>query len=179
MSGIIHFASGKQLEITEGEFRNISPKLSGKGIKVQRTMAGHLLPCSTMEMIEHIPEPVVEPSKTQEEEDANDMEWANVQPIPTTEAFGQVVVEKPKKKTADELLAEMTAKSNCKHEPEKLELYIQHTAKGVRYFPVCSFCGKRERYVSESKINKGEYEGTVNGRWTDADIANAQPWIEK
>ena len=48
MSGIIHFASGKQLEITEVEFRNISPKLSGKGIKVQRTMAGHFLPLNSI-----------------------------------------------------------------------------------------------------------------------------------
>ena len=174
MSGIIYFASGKTLEITEAEFRIISPKLSGKGIKVHRTMAGHLLPLnsSTMELIEHIPEP-------EAEEEASEVARAEIIAMETKLPEMNVQVERPKIKTADEQLAEMTAKSNCKHEPEKLGLYIQHTAKGVRYFPVCSFCGKRERYVSESKINKGEYEGTVNGRWTDADVANAQPWIEK
>jgi len=75
-------------------------------------------------------------------------------------------------------MADMTAKSNCKHEPEKMELYIQHTAKGIRYFPVCSFCGRRERYVAESKIMKGEYVGTPNEKWTEKDIANAKAWIE-
>jgi hypothetical protein len=85
---------------------------------------------------------------------------------------------KPAKKTADDIMAEMTAKSNCKHEPEKMELYIQHTAKGIRYFPVCSFCGKRDRYVSESKIIAGEYKGTPNEKWTEKDITHAKAWIE-
>ena len=89
--------------------------------------------------------------------------------------------EKPepvKVKTQDEVLEEMMAKSNCKHEPHKLELWRQHTAKGIRYFPRCVFCGKRERYVSESKIVKGEYKGTVNEKWTEESIAKAQVWIE-
>jgi hypothetical protein len=75
-------------------------------------------------------------------------------------------------------LAALIEKSNCKHEKEKLELYIQHTAKGIRYFPVCSFCGKRERYVSESKIVKGEYAGTPNEHWTEADIVGAKTWVD-
>lgn len=75
-------------------------------------------------------------------------------------------------------LERMLELSNCKHEKEKLELYIQHTAKGIRYFPVCSFCGKRERYVSESKIVKGEYAGTPNEHWTEADIVGAKTWMD-
>lgn len=75
-------------------------------------------------------------------------------------------------------LAEMIEKSNCKHEVEKLELYRQHTAKGIRYFPVCSFCGKRERYVSESKIVKGKYVGTPHEHWVESDITNAKAWID-
>jgi hypothetical protein len=67
----------------------------------------------------------------------------------------------------------MIEKSNCKHEPEKLDMYMQSTAKGIRYFPVCSFCGKRERYVSEKKVRDGEIE-----RWTGDDIDNAKMWIE-
>jgi hypothetical protein len=81
-------------------------------------------------------------------------------------------------KTQEELMAEMLEKSNCKHEPDKMVLYRQHTAKGIRYFPRCSFCGKRERYISESKIVKGEYKGTVNEKWTETDIADAIDWIE-
>jgi hypothetical protein len=86
-------------------------------------------------------------------------------------------VEKPKPRTQEEMMAEMIAKSDCTHEG-KLVLYRQHTAKGIRYFPKCTFCGKRERYVSESKIVKGEYKGTANEVWTEADVINAIQWIE-
>jgi hypothetical protein len=79
-----------------------------------------------------------------------------------------------KKKAMEDLMS----KSNCKHEAEKLELFRQETAKGARYFPVCSFCGKRERYVSEKKIKDGAYAGTVNEKWTLDDVATAKPWIE-
>jgi hypothetical protein len=107
------------------------------------------------------------------------------EPLPTTvqeQVYEESLIRRQEQaasvpKTSEELMAELTEKSNCKHATQ--ELYIQHTAKGIRYFPICSFCGKRERYVSESKINKGEYVGTANEKWTDADIANAKPYIEK
>ena len=50
MSGLIHFVSGKALEITEAEFRVISPKLNSKGIKIQSTEAGHLIPLNSTTM---------------------------------------------------------------------------------------------------------------------------------
>ena len=168
MSGIIHFGSGKELEITEVEFSRMGPKLNAKGIRTQVTATGHLIPLNstTMEFIEHVPEPVyVDEPMTEAEYDA----------LPEDQ---NVQVEKKPVKTQEELLAKITSKSNCKHEPEKMEMFIQHTSKGYRYFPVCSFCGKRERYVSEKKITEGGYAGTPNARWTADDIANAQPWIE-
>lgn len=183
MSGIIHFTSGKTLDITEAEFRNISPKLNGKGIKTQRLASGHIIPMNsmTMEFIEMIPEV----------EEGQQFDLGNgvvvgevIQPM----MHGEEAILEPMSehsepmtlppKTADEIMADMTAKSNCKHEPTKLELYRQNTAKGIRYFPVCSFCGKRERYVSERKIVEGEYVGTPNEKWTSDDVANAIQWIE-
>ena len=177
MSGLIHFSSGKTLEITELEFDNMPPKLNNKGIKTQKTKTGHLIPLNstTMEFIEHVPE--AEPNQVVAPLGLAPVEGDHIvdaQPV----MIQDVQKEKPKEKTADEVLAEMTAKSNCKHEPEKMELYIQHTAKGIRYFPRCSFCGKRDRYVSESKIVKGDYVGTPNEKWTEADIAHAKPWVE-
>ena len=166
MSGTIHFSSGKTLQITEIEFNNMPIKLNGKGIKTQKTASGHLIPLNsmTMEYIEHVPE------DAEEEPIVPEVKLAPV--------IKEETAEKPKRKTDEEQLAEMTAKSDCKHEPEKLELYIQHTAKGIRYFPLCSFCGKRERYVSESKIVEGKYKGTPNEKWTEDHIAHAKPWIE-
>jgi len=180
MAGIIHFTSGKTLEINEMEYRNISPVLNAKGIKTKRLSTGHVIPMNsmTMEFIEHVPE---------ELPGDNVMEEPKVVPGVAVEKYdwktdGRELEDmkqaEPKVKTADDIMAEMTAKSDCKHEPEKMELYIQHTAKGIRYFPVCSFCGRRERYVAESKIMKGEYVGTPNEKWTDKDIANAKAWIE-
>ena len=154
MSGLIHFVSGKTLDISELEFSNIAPKLGAKGIRCQVSQAGHIIPLNstTMEYIEHIEEEQEEPVYEAEEEKSDP-------------------VEKVKPKTEDEALNEMMAKSNCKHENQTL--HIQHTAKGVRYFPVCDFCGKRDRYVSEKKVLDGEYE-----EWKVEDIDNAKPWIE-
>ena len=178
MAGLIHFSSGKTLEITETEFANMSPKLNAKGIKTQKTASGHLIPLNsmTMEYIQWVPEkadeeivkePVLAVEKYDWKTDGRELEdMKQAEPKPAH------------RQTDEEIIAEMTAKSNCKHEPEKMELYIQHTAKGIRYFPLCTFCGKRERYVAESKIINGEYAGTPNEKWTSDDIANAKPWIE-
>lgn len=174
MAGRIHFSSGKTLEITELEYQNISPKLNAKGIKTQKTAAGHTIPLNsmTMEYIEHIPEVL-------DEDIAEEPVLVAKPTMHGEEAILEPTPKKEEPKTSDEIIAEMTAKSNCKHEPEKLELYIQHTAKGLRYFPVCSYCGFRKKYVSERKIIDKAYAGTENEKWTETDIANAKPWIEK
>ena len=153
MSGRIHFVSGKTLDISEIEFRNISPKLGAKGIRCQVSQAGHIIPLNstTMEYIEHI-------------EDEEPKEIVVEEPTP-------IVEPKEEPKDPDEVLNDMIAKSNCTH--ENYSLYLQKTAKGDRYFPVCDFCGKRERYVSEKKVLDGAYE-----EWKYEDIENAKPWTE-
>jgi len=157
MSGRIHFVSGKTLDISELEFRNISPKLGAKGIRCQVSQAGHIIPLNstTMEYIEHIEE---------EEEEVREMPTETLVPKQTVEP-------KVEPKSPDEVMNDMLAKSNCKHENQSL--YLQKTAKGDRYFPVCDFCGKRDRYVSEKKVLDGEYD-----EWKYEDIENAKPWVE-
>jgi len=156
MSGKIHFVSGKTLDISELEFRNISPKLGAKGIRCQVSHAGHIIPLNstTMEYIEHI----------EEEEEVREMSTETLVPK-------QAVEPKVEPKSPDEVMNDMLAKSNCKHENQSL--YLQKTAKGDRYFPVCDFCGKRDRYVSEKKVLDGEYD-----EWKYEDIENAKPWVE-
>lgn len=155
MAGRIHFVSGKTLDISNLEFRNIAPKLGAKGIRCQVSEAGHIIPLNstTMEYIENI--------KEEEEENVYEIKEEEVSNVPP-----------PKPKTQDEALEDMLAKSNCKHTNQSL--FVQHTAKGVRYFPVCDFCGKRDRYVSEKKVLDGEYP-----EWKMEDIDNAKPWIDK
>jgi hypothetical protein len=158
MSGRIHFVSGKTLDISDIEFRNISPKLGAKGIRCQVSQQGHVIPLNstTIEYIELIPEEEELTEETKEEK-----------VIEKKEEDNGLTPEEKQKKAYDELMA----KSNCEHKDQTL--YIQRTAKGVRYFPVCDFCGKRERYVSEKKVRDGEYE-----EWKDEDVDNAKPWIE-
>jgi len=175
MSGVIHFVSGKTLEISQAEFDQISPKLNARGVKISVTTDGHKIPLNstTMEFIEHVPEVVEEPEVVEPE--VIETEYVKVEEVVDNP---RELVEKEKPKTQEEKLVEMMEKSACKHEPEKMVLYKQQTAKGERLFPVCSFCGKRERYVSEKRIIDGKYEGTPNEKWTEEDVANARPWIE-
>jgi hypothetical protein len=172
----MNFVSGKELEINEKEFNDIPVTLASKGVKVKRMRSGAVVPMNstTIEFIQAIPEEsdLVEKEEPMEEHDSTpEIKKAAEEQL-------DVQIEKPKPKTQQEMLDEITAKSNCKHEADKLELYVQHTAKGKRYFPVCSFCGKRERYISEKKVIEGLYAGTVNGKWTSTDILNAKDWIE-
>ena len=170
MSGVIRFTSGKTLEITEKEFRAIAPKLKGGGIRLLTTKDQHLIPLNsnTMEIIEYVQDEPVEGKVIEKEpevlpEQPTLPEGATPKKEETPES-----IEARKEKA----LAEMIEKSNCKHERDKLLMYRHDTAKGVRYFPVCTFCGKRERYVSEKKVRDGEIEG-----WTGEDIDNAKPWL--
>ena len=177
MSAILHFCSGKSLPITQKEFEQIAPKLQQGGIRLYRTGSQSLVPLNsnTIELIEFVNDvPIEKPAPQvkleQPAETAPEAEIKTIDPEPVVE-----VEEVPKELPMDKMLR----LSNCKHEPEILELYRQHTAKGIRYFPVCTVCGKRERYISESKVVAGEYAGTPNAKWTSDDIAHAKDWIEK
>jgi len=169
MSAVIHFTGGKRLEISEEEFLKIAPKLQGSGVRMYRQKdTGSLIPLNsnTIELIEHFEETIVmeEPAPKEFEETI----------------VNKTVVEAKEEESPEEkqkrLEAELFAKSNCKH--TDMELYFSNSSKGKRYFPVCTFCGKRERYISLEKVKKGEYEGTPNAKWTMQDIMNAKAWLE-
>jgi hypothetical protein len=173
MSAILHFCSGKSLPITQKEFEQIAPKLQQGGIRLYRTGSKSLVPLNsnTIELIEYVDDVPVERPAPQAEPELP----AEIAPEAEIKTIDPEPIGEPK----EDPMEKMIRLSNCKHEPEILELYRQHTAKGIRYFPVCTVCGKRERYISESKVVKGEYEGTPNAKWTSDDIANAKEWIEK
>lgn len=175
MSAIIHFTSGKRLEISEREFRQIAPKLQAGGVRLYRQgQTGNLIPLNsnTMELIEHIEEKhdekVVEKLKEQSKENK------------TENTKLEKETEEPKEESAEErrkrLEAEVFAKSNCKHENQ--ELYYTQTTRGKKYFPVCTFCGKRDRFISIEKIKNEDYIGTPNDIWTMEHVMNAKVWTE-
>lgn len=175
MSGIIYFSSGKTLEITEEERSKIAPKLQNSGVKLYRCGEHRqtLIPLNsnTMEMIEFVPEPEVEEEPVIVHKETS---------MGISQVSDHIVEDKqdhqeaPKESTEEKqkrMMDDLIAKSNCKHEDQSL--YIQHTAKGIRYFPVCLFCGKRERFVSEKRILDGEVD-----QWGPEDIKNAKVWVE-
>ena len=94
--------------------------------------------------------------------------------IPEHEDKMDAQQDKPSEKKSieenkEELMAKMVAKSNCKH--KNTEIYYQEVKTGPRtnqkiarrYFPVCTFCETRERYVKADSL-------------TDEERANAKIW---
>lgn len=156
MSGIIHMVSGKTWKISDREMANIAPKMQAGGVRLYRISNGFVpLNSNTMEFIERIDdEPKVEPVQEMQESDK----------FPTPKETNEEPKESDEQK-AQRQMDMIMAKSNCKHEAEKLEIYTKQTTKGARYFPVCSFCGKRERYVKADSL-------------TDEQKSNAKVWSD-
>ena len=175
MSGLLVLRDGNEVPISQHLYDNLIPQLRMKaGLKMWKSPESGdyiVLSNSNLLMVKYVPEeqePVKEPEPVVEEKAK-----------PVEEVKEEPKEEESQQEREDQLMATLVERSNCKHEPEKLELYSQATAKGVRYFPVCSFCGKRERYVSEKKITDGSYAGTPNEKWTESDITMAKPWVER
>jgi DNA-directed RNA polymerase subunit M/transcription elongation factor TFIIS len=56
--------------------------------------------------------------------------------------------------TDEEKLKMMMELSSCTHEEEAL--YQQDTKTGLKYFPVCTKCGRRGRFVAAGKLSDDE-----------------------
>ena len=151
----IHFSSGKVREIGIQEFMDLPPKLQQRGIRtmVDRTPERTLLiplNSNTMEFIEEIHE-VIEVEEVEEapvtevtlEDLKEELEVAK------EEVDSKKDIEEKRKEQMDDMMA----KSNCQHEDSKMVIYRHDTKKGSRFFPVCSFCGKRERYVKAESLS--------------------------
>jgi hypothetical protein len=158
MSTTIHFSSGKEQSISAGKLDKFIMDLKGRGIKLMidrnddRTL---IIPLnsSTLEFIVDVydfkemeqtesdappPEEEDELKQMKEELDA---------------ATKEVEDKKDVEEKRDDAMKDIMDKSNCTHPKDKLVYYRQDTSKGSRYFPVCSFCGKRERYVKAESLS--------------------------
>jgi hypothetical protein len=162
MSTTIHFSSGKEQDISTGKLDKFIMDLKGRGIKlmIDRTEYRTLiipLNSSTMEFIEHIVEEPV--FKTESEgtpigakEYVDNSEELRILKEELEESMKQVEDKKDVEEKQEDAMKELMEKSNCTHPESKRVFYRQDTAKGSRYFPVCSFCGKRERYVKADSL---------------------------
>jgi hypothetical protein len=173
----VNFTSGKSLELEEGEdqkfLRNI--KLRGN-IRYYETMAGHLIPLNsqTIELVEIMKDPtdaLIDTLPVEIEVDEEKLNESMETPVPEMDEMNKQ--EAPKTKTQDELLEEMRKRSDCNHEG-LLQMCVSETKQGRRYFPVCSFCGHRMRYVGKQKVAEGK-----DPNWTIEDLRNAKSYVEK
>jgi hypothetical protein len=144
------FAHGAEHDF-DYDWNKLAPKMQLGGLRLFKADRDTLIPLNsnTIAMIKNIPEEieeVVEPEVVVEEE--------IVEEEPEVEEKPLSIQEKK-----DKILAEMKEKSECKHDNH--DYYYQEIVSGPsgdrktqkRYFPVCSFCGVRERYVAAAKLS--------------------------
>jgi len=166
----IHFASGKSREIDETEFSKLPIKLQQRGIRIMIANEGRLMIPLNSNTIEFIEESEDEIGNVKEIIEGSGEIEEVIEPEETAvtvdelkgmvEELKQVQIEVDAKKDIEqkqhEAMEEILAKSSCTH--DNLDIYKQATSKGERYFPVCSFCGKRERYIKADSLSDEQKE---------------------
>jgi hypothetical protein len=141
--GMVHFVDGRVLELSPRDTTNFMVRLREGGVRMVMTrdtvpmVALIISNCPVAQVtLDHAftPQPIITPEekppvKTEGTEDK------------------QSIVEKEQ-----EILQQIMAKSSCLHEPEKLMYMKVEGKKGTRYFPVCSFCGWRGKFVASDQL---------------------------
>lgn len=159
----ITFVGGHEREF-DYDWNKVAPKLLQGGLRLFAPYPGILIPLNsaTIAMVEYEDEEIIDDNCEIE------MEFEE-EKLEAAEQEEKPVEKKSIEEKKEELMAEMVAKSNCKH--ENTEIYYQEVKTGPRtnqkiarrYFPVCTFCETRERYVKADSL-------------TDEERANAKIW---
>jgi len=160
---IIVMDSGKEYGITYDEFLRYRNKRSTSGraypffkldsgteIMIHKVSACEISEWKKPKREEGVPEPTLVPQPVK------------IAHSPDEDKKG--IEEKEK-----EMLAEFMAKSNCTH--ENVSLNSQDTKTGLKYFPVCDFCGHRGRYIAADKL--GDEEKALAIVWKEKQTAVA------
>jgi hypothetical protein len=162
----IHFISGKVKELDQ-PWDKFPQKLNFGGLRLLKGGPNLLIPMNSpsIEFVENVPEEVDDGDDVLVEHDRSDEEVVQQEDVQASDERESKEEEKPR--TNDEMIADMVALSDChknKHEGREMEIWYQETtvgkqkAKAKRYFPVCSFCGVRERYVKAGDLTDEQKE---------------------
>lgn len=138
------------------EWDKLAPKLLMAGIRLFKPEPDVLIPLNsqTIALIENIVEEVeeVEEDKTEEVVKSEEIEAPKETEEPEKELSAQ--------EKQDAAIALMKELSSCEH--ENYEYYYQVIGSGPkaqkRYFPVCTKCGIRQRYVKAAGLTDEEKE---------------------
>lgn len=156
----IHFNNGNEVKISEFEYRKLNKRIIAAGIKVFKMDDGTILFL--------VNQPIAYIDATDlDEKKRKDPSKIPPPPKPTAEAIKEnSPVEATEEKTEKTEYDKFLERANCTH-PEEYRKIFFTVAKdgGQRFFPVCTFCGKRERYVKKDSLS-------------DETRANAKEYIE-
>lgn len=166
------YANGREVEY-DYDWTKLAPKLQLGGLRLFAPQPGVLIPLNshTIALIENL--------SVNEEKDEND---EKSEEVPERESEEREELEDPQEEKEEpeeklsieekkeKILAEMKAKSDCKHENKTI--YYQEIWTGPknnrkvqkRYFPVCDFCGIRERYVKAADLSQEDKDNAK--QWT-------------
>lgn len=147
----IQMRSGISYAITDNEAARLVQRARQSGLNLPLFQAESGLFIVTSEIVAFEPETWREVGKSEPEEEKEEAEAKEVEEKPEVDKKTREEIEK-------EVLAEITAKSNCAHPDGQKVLNFQDTKQGRRYFYVCDFCGKRERYIAKDKLPEDELE---------------------
>lgn len=170
MSTTIHFSSGKTQEVSTGRLDKFIMELKARGIKLmldKNEKRNLLIPLNsnTIEfVIDTIEAPVEEPTPVAPiVTEAQEVQQLQEILTEAKKAKAEVESKKDVEEKRDDAMAELMAKSACTH--ENTRIFRHDTTKGSRYFPVCTFCGKRERYVKADSLSEETRENAT--LWED------------
>jgi flagellar biosynthesis GTPase FlhF len=162
----IHFYSGKIIELDEAEGKSFWDRMSKAGIRAWQSRSQNItIPfnSSTIEFIEN--DEAVVKTVGELEADKREQEEKKRKERVAEKKMSQEDRTKEKEELIKEMEEDFMARANCTHKKGDKTLYqlqYSETAQGRKFFPVCSFCGHRGRYVGLQKIEEGKSEWTVD-----------------
>lgn len=165
----IYYSSGHVVELREGEGSRFWNRARNAGFRYYQSLDDIIIPFNHP-TITHVELDLDDPNST-EGKKVRKEKAAKSAP----EKISEKIEDIKEKELTSQAQQEKTfmAKANCTHkDPEGKTLrtlYFSETVNGRKYFPVCDFCGHRERYVSVPKIEKGEHP-----LWTMDDVKIAK-----
>lgn len=157
----IHYSSGNMVELREGEGARFWGRARTAGFRYYQSLDNVIIPFNhptiTYIELEGIDKPktpqVIEPPKVKTQEEIKEVQLSH----------------------KEQMEKDFMARANCTHKTSDgttlYSLRYTDTVNGRKYFPVCTFCGHRERYVGVPKIEAGN-----DPRWTMEDVKNATPY---
>lgn len=153
----IHYSSGNSVELREGEGARFWNRARTAGFRYYQSLDNIIIPFNhptithiELEGIDRPTTPAPVPPPAPEHKELKEAQETNIQ--------------KQEREFMD--------RANCVHKngdgTTRYKLHYTDTVNGRKYFPVCTFCGHRERYVGVPKIEQGN-----DPRWTMEDVKNA------